>query len=711
MAEWGRKVLVIGTAACFIGTVLLLVIRSEGSNDKLRSDEIELISTDKGRNQDLFLAQARRAFGRRQSTAMVDWDGEDIQTEEERVKEKLEKIEAFYEIQPQVNKQLQSSADMVRAYLGERGVWRSVMHSDLLNARGRLHATEEAVMRKFDLDEQIRTLHRIKEEAIDMRETNRQRDEMQDKALQALQSLYTRLPPVLKTTAFDERDRNVRALARDANKLNVVLDSQSQSYRTFIKDTLKKYGNTLRARGDEVKKDLFAAQDGKMSFWSRLARNLTDTAEQGVNDKLRMWSDMVVQVSSLVAKAECEIGKLQPMLEEWKDASFISIFSLNSSFADLIQGVGSSMSLVRKGNQQNLEDVMRLRRRLNELIEKIAVGMQPCLGTMMVSQGLRAMLSILLAKNASLSSADSKAEEKLHNSSSLFLTIQSELLDKQSKLNRLEELYNDEAMKNLSVSEAAKLAARHYQESVQRNEESKKNILDERELILYILKLLSQNQLRRASSDTGRLLEMERRIDSLDPLLQDRRESRGEQLEIHIKDTEEVKEVKSILLELLLRLNEQLELLDHQLGVVEKLKEESEALAVELQARLLASSEAMRNVTSRISLLSSIVSDAHSQFKYRSSENLALHETIAEQLVLNQEEEQVVRLALQQNEKKVQACLEEHKLEAIPKAIGGNKQAESAWERLIRRLTMRNSSSLVMKDAEQSGGGRGGVDG
>eukprot|EP00960_Hanusia_phi_P062857 765283-Hanusia_phi.AAC.2 len=707
MSWSGRKFLVVGSAICFIAAILLLAMRSERSSDSPATG-VDLLSVNKGRDQDLFLARARRAFARRQSMAMVDWDGQDIQTEEEQVKEKLQKIEAFYEIQPQVDKQLKSSMDMVRAYLGERGVWRSVMQSDLLDARARLHQAEEAVMRKFDLKNQIRMLTRIKDEALDMRDRNNARDKEQDEALIRLQKLGKSIPPVLRSQAFDERDRNVRALMRDTNKLNVVLSKQGESYRAFIKATLKKYSKSLQTRGKEVERDLFAPQDGQTSFWSRIAHNLSETAEQGVNYKLRMWYEVVVEVSSLIAKAEDEIGRLQPMLSEWKDASFISILSLNTSFADLIQGVESSISVIHKGNQKNLEDVMKLRKRLNELLEKIAVGLQPCLGTEMVSQGLRAMLAILVAKNASLAEVDGKTAEKLHNSSSMFLTIQSKLLAKQGKLNDLEAVYHYEAMKNLSVSEAAKLAAKHYQESEQRNEESKKDIIDERELILYILKLLSQNQLRQASASTGRLLEMERRIDSLEPTLREGRGERAEQLELHIRDTEEIKEVKGILLELLLRLNEQLELLDHQLGIIEKLRDESEALAVELQARLLTSSEAMRNVSSRISLLSSIVSDARSQFKFRSSESHALQAAIEEQLVLNEEEEQVVRLALQQNEEKLQVCLKEHKVDAIPQALKGNKQAESVWERLIRRLTMSNSSSLVMKEAERSAGEGGG---
>lgn len=145
---------------------------------------------------------------------------------------------------------------------------------------------------------------------------------------------------------------------------------------------------------------------------------------------------------------------------------------------------------------------------IDDMVERHVVAMDPCIGARETAQALSVLIALLTTRAESAKYDDLEGQRRLEAVRAAFYKLESKQLNDEDRRKMFNILLGTATEKNSSTTLVEEMSEAKFAEEMARIRKEQKGVMDERALILTILKLLSQKEFSEAEEKLGKLSEL-----------------------------------------------------------------------------------------------------------------------------------------------------------------------------------------------------------
>ena len=747
-----------------------------------------------------------------QSLSWLDWSAEDIEKQELGIRQKLIKIEQALIAQPQKLNEMKVAMGAVEQYYGNNGKLRAGVPVALELARARLQQAEDKIMKSERMRKLTADLNTIRTGAKTFLKAQRTKDFTQDQLLDWTQKSqknfrgisYEHMKTLKRHLRGDERDisryrREVKRFMRKNRRLVARgMRRKKEEVKAKGRELIKRFfGEGKDARARERLKRKSRGRQRVGGLWDAIEDAAKANVSAGLAGAFARWDAAVGELQSSMRAVGADVDGIEPSVIGWNRNLTWRLGNLTESIDSFKHiNVSDILPLSVLGREQ-WREIQELQEAIDEMAERRAVAMDPCLGIRETSQALDVLIAMLTQRADLNMFNDLESQKKLNAVRALFYKLMSQRLDDMDRRKMFEVLVGAATQKNGTAYEVEAMTEERYRAAVARINAEQEGVIAERALILTILKLLSRDDYSEAqdkiselsrlknvgpemqalfavtaapnrrhllwgeegsdTTDDGsdaddyaeRVLRASRQADrghfqswkpdaggmrgrrGASSLRSVEEDSRGGALRedarvegglddttdpdiyskvdgrykygMDLRDTEEIRVVKGIMLKILLQLDAQESNLQDQLDLWAKILSDRHAARIKWEQTLLDGTEKMTNLSAQVDKLGAQVEVDKSELAYRKDDFNATHSAfLLEQNLLN-EEIGMLRRARARAQQKVDSCDLQRELNGgseTPRAVAASAKAAAAWKVLMKRLERHNATANFIHDTE-----------
>jgi hypothetical protein len=562
--------------------------------------------------------------GREQALSWLDWNEEDIENELTKIKQKLIKVEQAYIAQPQKLDEMKVAMGNVQEYYGPNGKLRNGVPESLDSARLQLQQAEDEVMQSERMRKLTADIHEIRSGAQLFVEAQRKKDDTQDSLLKwntdAMKKFQGHSYEHLKMLK-----RHLRGDWRDVSKYNQDVKNYIGDNRRRITRGVRRKKEEIEAKGKELMVKFFGKGSKRMrgktrgrkrqdGLWDAIEDEANANVSKGLAAAFGKWDATMRDADASMGGVEHGLGVLEPTMKAWEWNVSWRLGNLSASLIDFKMVHGNLTLPLNASAREQWAAVSALQDAIDDMAERRAVAMDPCIGARETAQALSVLIALLTHRADTAQFDDLEGQKRLDAVRDAFYRLESRRLSDEERHKMFKVLLGVAARKNSTAVEVEAMTEVEYRAAVARINKEQQGVLDERALILMILKLLSQQDYSKAEEKIRKLSRLKGVGAEMQSLFQRRYEGdagseqgrgrrrtvlegedgarggggEGEAEEegidpdiytkvdgrykygVNLQDTEEIRVVKGILLKILLQLDDQERNMQAQLDLWEK---------------------------------------------------------------------------------------------------------------------------------------------
>jgi len=546
---------------------------------------------------------------------------------------------------------------------------------------------------------------------------------------------------------FKTLKRHLRGDERDVESVRQDVREFQGDNRRRIRRAMRRKKDDLEAKGKELMIRFFGegskhmrgktrGRKRKDGLWDAIEDEAKENVTKGLADEFAQWDAAAWQTRSGLRNISDVLEELEPAMEVWHLNASWRLGNLSRAFIDFRYLNGNLTFPLSEVGRNQTREIKTLQDAIDDMAERRAVAMDPCIGARETAQALTVLIAMLTTRAQTAAFDDLEGQQRLDAVRSAFYRLQSRRLSDEEKRKLLGAIIGEATEKNSTSYEVEHMTDKEFRAAMARINHEQQGVLDERSLILTILKLLSQRDFSQAEEKLGqlsRLKEVDGEMGGVLSLLAQRpprRQERGRRhtsLEeggggkdewdpdiytkvngrykygVNLRDSEEIRVVKGIMLKILLQLDAQESNLQEQEHLWNKILLEKHAARVRWEDTLLDSMHKVSNLSSSLDDLAVRTVVEKSEFDYRKDSFNETHSAFVVESKLLDGEIAMLRRALARAEEKVQACDLERELnggDETPHAAEASAKAAAAWKVLLGRLVKHNSTAKFLRSVE-----------
>ena len=542
---------------------------------------------------------------------------------------------------------------------------------------------------------------------------------------------------------FKTLKRHLRGDERDVERVRQdVKDFQGENRRR-ISRAMRRKKEEVEAKGKELMIRFFGeggkhmrgktrGRKRKDGLWDAIEDAAKANVSTGLDDEFAKWDAAAWQTKIGLRNIQGLVDEVEPAIQAWHLNASWRLGNLSKAFIDFRYLNGNLTFPLSAMGENQTREIKILQDAIDDMAERRAVAMDPCIGARETAQALTVLIAMLTTRAQTAAFDDLEGQKRLDAVRSAFYRLESRRLSDEEKRKILGVIVGEATEKNSTSYEVEHMTEEEFRDAMARINQEQKDVIDERALILTILKLLSQRDYSAAEEKIGQLSRLKEMGGVLSLLAQRNlapRQDRGrhssldqgggEEEEpdpdiyakvngrykygIDLRDSEEVRVVKGIMLKILLQLDDQEGNLQKQEQLWNRILLEKHAARIKWEDTLLDSMHKVTNLSSSLDDLAVSTVVAKSEFAYRKDSFNETHSAFVVESKLLDEEIAMLRRALARAEQKVQACDLERELnggDETPHAAEASAKAAAAWKVLLGRLVKHNSTAKFLHTVE-----------
>ncbi|MGB1599592.1 MAG: hypothetical protein ACPIOQ_42990, partial [Promethearchaeia archaeon] len=387
-------------------------------------------------------------------------------------------------------------------------------------ARARLQQAEDKIMKSERMRKLTADLNTIRTGAKTFLKAQRTKDFTQDQLLDWTQKSqknfrgisYEHMKTLKRHLRGDERDisryrREVKRFMRKNRRLVARgMRRKKEEVKAKGRELIKRFfGEGKDARARERLKRKSRGRQRVGGLWDAIEDAAKANVSAGLAGAFARWDAAVGELQSSMRAVGADVDGIEPSVIGWNRNLTWRLGNLTEpidSFKHI--NVSDILPLSVLGREQ-WREIQELQEAIDEMAERRAVAMDPCLGIRETSQALDVLIAMLTQRADLNMFNDLESQKKLNAVRALFYKLMSQRLDDMDRRKMFEVLVGAATQKNGTAYEVEAMTEERYRAAVARINAEQEGVIAERALILTILKLLSRDDYSEAQDKISEL--------------------------------------------------------------------------------------------------------------------------------------------------------------------------------------------------------------
>lgn len=399
---------------------------------------------------------------RTQSLSWLDWNEDDIAAQETYIKKSLIKIEQGLIAQPQRLNEMKVSLGHVVEYYGKTGKLQEGVPEALVSVRAQMQQAVDEIMHSEKMHKLTSDVRAIREGAKLFLQAQKTKDTLQDQLLDWTKSAQKKL----KGNTYEHLKtlkRHLRGDERDVSQYRTEVKSMVGDNRRRIARGVRRKKEELEAKGKQLIIKFFGeggkhmrrktrGRKRKDGLWDEVEDEANANVTNGLAHTFAKWDRTAWTTKHGLDSIQSALAKQEPDMRAWHQNVTWRLDNLTEAIVYFkIMNQNITFPLSAAGRQQ-WKAIGELQDAIDDMAEKRAVAMDPCIGIRETAQALTVLVAMLTQRQETAQFDDLEGQKKLDAVRTAFYTLGSQQLNDADRKKTFEIILGTAAFKNSTAT-------------------------------------------------------------------------------------------------------------------------------------------------------------------------------------------------------------------------------------------------------------------
>jgi len=376
---------------------------------------------------------------RTQSLSWLDWNEEDIEAKEAYIKKTLITIEQGLIAQPQRLTEMKVALGHVYEYYGKNGKLQQGVPQSLTSVRAQMQKAEDTIMNSEKMHKLTSDVRAIREGAKMFLQTQHSQDTTQDQLLDWTKGAQKTFQGNTYEH-FKTLKRHLRGDERDVGQYSADVESMVGDNRRTITHGVHRKKEELEAKGKQLTVKFFGEGGKHMrgktrgrkrndGLWDAVEEEANANVTKGLAHMFSKWDSTAWTSEGGLDRIEGVLAKLLPDMRTWQDKVTWRLGNMSESI-DNFKSMNANITFpLSAAGKEQWKAIAELQDAIDDMAEKRAVALDPCIGVRETAQALSAVLAILTERQQTARFDDVEGQKKLEGVREAFYNLGSRQLN------------------------------------------------------------------------------------------------------------------------------------------------------------------------------------------------------------------------------------------------------------------------------------------